>query len=306
MPRRLSKQQQIEHLHFYSQEADVAAVRALLEAGVDPASIDDQRRTALHHAALGTRGNRAKTKRSLAVMELLLEAKCPLEAKDSGGATPLFVAATFASSVAPLQLLLDKGARADVSDAHGNHILENANSPHIQRFLSRVIGKPVPIPSPDPIDALQSVPLSASQWRTAKRRIEVVFNALASEGLVALHNAGDMQADGFADCSEIYRDRGGRRAGLHGFCWYSAQDVATAKWSSRLCLCFWGAPRGAEKDMVRVGSIIVDTFRAHGYLVVWDGSGGRRPVVYLQPTQAREGKSHRRRPQSYAKGKTRI
>jgi bifunctional non-homologous end joining protein LigD len=119
-------------------------------------------------------------------MDLLLKSGCPLEAKNDSGKTALFTAAEFSPTVKPIQLLLDAGAQADVSDEHGNHILENARAPQVKRLLSRTIGKPIPRRAPDPWDALETIPLDASQWRAAKKRIGVVFDSLAKSGLVVL------------------------------------------------------------------------------------------------------------------------
>jgi uncharacterized protein len=109
----------------------------------------------------------------------------------------------------------------------------------------------------------------------------LLFEQLDSAGLVALQNAGYTQSEGFTDCSELYRERGGRRARLQGFCWYTEQDRDGLKATGELHLAFWGAPKGQDPDMRRVGQLIVDIFRKAGYHVDWDGTGGSRPVVYL-------------------------
>jgi hypothetical protein len=123
--------------------------------------------------------------------------------------------------------------------------------------------------------------LKAKEWKTAQIAIEGVFATLERAGLVALQDAGTTQEDGFSDCSEIWHERGGAGAGLHGFCYYTRQDLQRAKRSALLSLAFWGAPEGAPVDMERVGKLIVESFRASGFEVDWDGTGGMRPIVHL-------------------------
>ena len=124
--------------------------------------------------------------------------------------------------------------------------------------------------------------MNAAGWLAAKSRIDPVFEDLKEAGLVVLQDAGYTESDGFSDCLEEFLDRGGKKAGLHGFCFYSRQDLNRAKQSSELYLAFWGAPEGGPKDMERVGNLIVAAFQKHGFIVDWNGTGAVRPTVYLQ------------------------
>jgi hypothetical protein len=99
-----------------------------------------------------------------------------------------------------------------------------------------------------------------------------VFEALTKAGLVTLQDAGQTQSDGFSDCSEAFHERGGKAAGVHGFCFYTRQDLNRAKSTSQLSLAFWGAPKGADADMKRVGELVVEHFRKAGFEVRWNGS----------------------------------
>jgi hypothetical protein len=49
---------------------------------------------------------------------------------------------------------------------------------------------------------------------------------------------------------------------------------------------FWGAPADGSPDMERVGTMIVDAFRQHGFTVDWNGSGAERPIVDLRDVGA--------------------
>ena len=262
-----------------ARNGDLETTRACLDAGADPAALSAYGFTALHCAAMGT--NTADLNQILSVLRLLIDAGSPLECLGGGGRTPLYLAAEFSPSIEPVQLLLDAGANPNTRDEYGNHIVTNAMTPEVQELLSRVTGEPVPEPPPaEP----KPTKMTARQWREAKRQIDSVFDYLSEAGLVALQDAGYTQEDGFSDCAQVFHDGGGEEAGLHGFCFYTRQDLDRAKRTSQLTLAFWGAPEGQPKDMERVGNLIVDAFRANGFSVDWDGSGDMRPTVYLQET----------------------
>ncbi|MDP9891589.1 bifunctional non-homologous end joining protein LigD [Variovorax boronicumulans] len=260
-----------------AREADVQTVRACIEAGADMAAVNKQGFTALQCAAMGS--NQTEVEPNLAVLRLLLEAGSPLEYTGTDGRTALYLAAEFAPTTDAVQLLLDAGANADVSDSHGNHVTVNAMMEEVVELLARVTGKPIPEPPPPEPDPVK---MTTAQWRAAKARIDEVFNALTKAGLVALQDAGQTQSDGFSDCAEVFRERGGEAAGVHGFCFYTRQDLSRAKRSSQLSLAFWGAPKGADADMLRVGELIVERFRKAGFEVRWNGAAAMRPEVDLR------------------------
>ena len=260
-----------------AREADVKTVRACIEAGADMNAVNKQGFTALQCAAMGS--NETETEPNLAELRLLLEAGSPLEYTGTDGRTALYLAAEFAPTVDAVQLLLDAGAKADISDSHGNHITENAMMEEVVELLAGVTGKPIPEPPPPEPDPVK---MTTAQWRAAKARIDEVFDALTKAGLVALQDAGQTQSDGFSDCSEAFRERGGKKAGLHGFCFYTRQDLNRAKRTSQLSLAFWGAPEGGDADMQRVGELVVGQFRGAGFEVRWNGAASMRPEVDLR------------------------
>lgn len=259
---------------------DAQTVQACLDAGADISAVDEYGFTALQRAAMGA--NQAGLAENLAVLRLLI-AGSSLEQRSRDGRTALFLAAEFAPSTDAVQMLLDAGAEADVYDGHGNHVIKNAMMPEVKQLLSRITGKPVPAP---PAPSPEPVRMWAAQWRSAQARIRLVFDAPSDAGIVALQEAGYTQEDGFSDCTEAYHSRGGADAGLHGFCFYTEQDAARAKRTSQLAMAFWGAPAGGSPDMERVGTIIVDAFRQHGFTVDWNGSGAERPIVDLRDVGA--------------------
>lgn len=257
-----------------ARSGDVERVRACLAAGADPAAVNDYGFTALQSAAMGA--NSTDVAQNLAVLKLLIEAGSPLEFAREGR-TALYLAAEFAPSTDAVQLLIDAGAQADIHDAHGNHITVNAMMPEVQELLSALTGVALVEPEPEP----EPIKLSAAQWRAAQAKLDALFASLTDAGLVALQDAGMTQSDGFSDCSEVFHERGGAAAGLHGFCFYTRQDRNRAKREGRLDLAFWGAPEGADADMLRVGELIVRTAESAGFSVTWNGNAGRRPTLLL-------------------------
>ncbi len=257
-----------------ARSGDVQRVRACLEAGADPAAVNEYGFTALQLAAMGA--NSTEIAENLAVLKLLIDAGSPLEYQRDGR-TALYLAAEFAPSTDAVQLLIAAGARVDISNAQGNHITVNAMMPEVQELLSALTGVPLAEPEPE----LEPVKLSAAQWRAAQARLNVLFEALTQAGLVALQDVGTTQSDGFDDCSQVFHERGGAAAGLQGFCFYTRQDRNRAKQEGRLDLAFWGAPEGADADMLRVGELIVRAADAAGLPATWNGSSARRPTLTL-------------------------
>jgi len=281
-----------------ARKADVKTTRACIEAGADLAAVNKQGFTALQCAAMGS--NETEVEPNLAVLRLLLEAGSPLEYTGTDGRTALYLAAEFAPTTDAVQLLIDAGAKADISDSHGNHITVNAMMEEVVELLARVTGQPVPEPPPpEP----EPVKMTTAQWRAAKARIDAVFGALAKAGLVTLQDAGQTQSDGFSDCVEEFHERGGEAAGVHGFCFYTRQDLNRAKSTSRLSLAFWGAPEGADADMLRVGELIVDHFRKAGFEVRWNGAVSMRPEIDLRQASSQAEPAARPAPSAAPVGK---
>ena len=263
-----------------ARKGDVASVKQLIAAGIDINAKNDYHFTALHCATMGA--NTIDEASNIEIIQALINAGSNLEQLGGGGRTALYLAAEFSKSVAPVQALLNAGAKANIYSEYGKHIVINTMNKEVQAMLSQITGVAVP---PLKIE-IPAIKMTSAQWNAAKRRIDTVFDALTKVGLVTMQDAGTTQEDGFSDCSEEFRARGGVQANIQGFCFYSRQDLNRAKRTSQLPLSFWGATLdgttgGAPKDMQRVGKLIVDTFKNAGFLVDWDGSGSMRPTVFL-------------------------
>jgi ankyrin repeat protein len=95
---------------------DFVKVRELLAKGVNPNVRDEDLRTPLHQAVLGS---------SVGMVGLLIESRADLNAKDSHGFTPLhFAAQEYLPEIA--QILVGKGADVNAVDEDGNSVLWRA------------------------------------------------------------------------------------------------------------------------------------------------------------------------------------
>jgi len=259
--------------------ANAAATAAFLAAGADVHAVDAFGFTALERAASSQ--DCAPMEDTLATLRLLIDAGSPLEHIGAGGRTALYLAAEFSpGGPEAVQLLVDAGARRDVCDAHGNHIVENAWSPQVKALLAALTGHALPaviVRKPD-----RKMPAAA--WKLARTRIDAAFAVLEAAGIVTAHAQGDTQDDGHDDTHEHFVERGGVAAGLKGFCFYSGDDMKRAKRTSDLAIGFWGPPDSAA--MEQIGQAIVDAFASVGLPAEWDGTERMRPCIDLRSLSA--------------------
>lgn len=267
-------------LHEAARLGDLAALEEGLRRASEPGAKNQNGFTLLHCAAVAC--SRVDEKTAIALVRRLIDAGCPVNESSDDGRTVLFLAAEFSNWVEPLKLLIAAGANPNVRDSKGNHIVTNANAKEVQKFLSEITGHPIPPPRVE----FPSEKLSAAEWRQAKHKLDPVFDGLARAGLVVLQDAGTTQEDGFADCSQAFREKGGLAAGLIGFCFYTRQDLNRAKRTSQLSLAFWGAPDGNDDAMERVGWQVTEAFRKAGFTVGWDGTPRIRPTIFLKTAKA--------------------
>lgn len=250
-------------------------VKAHIDRGFDVATRNQDGLTALHCAAIGC--NSTDVNKSLATINLLVKAGSPVNATIHDGRTALYLAAEFSPAVEPLRLLVDSGAEVDIRDSHGNHIVKNAKCKEVKEYLSHLTD----YHQPPSRRLLESARLSARQWATEKKRVDMVFDELSRAGVVALQDAGTTQEDGFSDSTEEFLARGGVEAGLIGFCFITRQDMNRARRTSQLPVGFWGAPDGEPQSMIRVGRQVVRAFRSKGFAVEWDDTPTMRPIVLV-------------------------
>jgi hypothetical protein len=124
-------------------------------------------------------------------------------------------------------------------------------------------------------------------------RLDGVFAALNTRGIIALHNAGLTQSDGYHEVVEIYAERSDRNT-IIGYCFYHGQDLEGAVQGQDLYLAF--GPMDAQKEQTegpRIGAMIADELTRAGFAVTWNGTFAERIFV---PSIDWKRRRSRRRP----------
>ncbi len=110
-------------------------------------------------------------------------------------------------------------------------------------------------------------------------RLDAVFSALSSKGIVALQNAGYTQSDGYSDVVEAYH-RHPHKDRLIGYCFYHGQDLERAVAGDGLYLAFGPMdPSQEATEGPRIGALIAEALRRGGLEVAWDGTFDQRIFV---------------------------
>ena len=101
-------------------------------------------------------------------------------------------------------------------------------------------------------------------------RLDEAFAALDERGIAALHYAGYTQSDGLSDIAEHVGDHPGQ---YRGYCFYTEQDVTTARRGS-MSVAFGGV-EGAEiaEEIAREICLVLTN---KGLKASWDGDLGHR------------------------------
>ena len=107
-------------------------------------------------------------------------------------------------------------------------------------------------------------------------RLDAAFADLRKEGIIALQNAGMDISDGQSDVGEELAKTD--RSKVRGYCFYHGQDLERAVAGKGLLLAF-GDRDNVRAGKIRVGHIIVDTMRSHGFSVEWNGDPDNRILL---------------------------
>ena len=126
------------------------------------------------------------------------------------------------------------------------------------------------------------------QWRSGQAdwpdvtdcdRLDRAFTKLNELGIVALHNAGMTQSDGYDDFRQIYASHP-RKSELVGYCFYHGQDLERVVRGGPLFFCFGPCDAALEEsDGGKVGQMIVRQLTDAGLQVEWDGTFAKRMSV---------------------------
>ena len=129
--------------------------------------------------------------------------------------------------------------------------------------------------------ALAAHEVSKTHWPTVTDcdKLEHVFNKLKEQGIIALHNTGYTQSDGYDDFREKLESLADPQH-VVGYCFYHAQDLERAVRGEGLNLAF-GPPDSRDENTKgpAVGRTIVDELQGAGFEVDWDGTFATRICI---------------------------
>lgn len=102
-------------------------------------------------------------------------------------------------------------------------------------------------------------------------KLDLAFKNLEKRGVTAMHYAGYIQDDGFADCNEVSAEKHARGERVIGCCFYTEQDLGHILHgdSDLLYLSFgnhFDSPTARE-----VGRVIKEELEKAGFSVKWEG-----------------------------------
>jgi len=98
-------------------------------------------------------------------------------------------------------------------------------------------------------------------------RLDAAFQALKSQGIIALQNAGYTMSDGISDVAEALHERG--RDGVRGYCFYHGQDLERAVNGGGLMLAFGDLDDNKEQKK-QIGSLVKEVVESFGVAAEWN------------------------------------
>jgi hypothetical protein len=110
-------------------------------------------------------------------------------------------------------------------------------------------------------------------------RLDEVFESLRSKDILTQHRCGLTIQDGLHVIGDLYREAGGKRSGLVGYCFYHLQDMDAAMWEDiGLWLAYGSFPPNREQAVL-TGQRIQEEFERAGLDVEWDGTADSRLLL---------------------------
>ena len=104
-------------------------------------------------------------------------------------------------------------------------------------------------------------------------RLESVFQALKTKGILCLHNAGYTMSDGHEDSNEALSAY--PKAKFFGYCFYHGQDLERAVSGGGLMLAYDHVD-GDVPEKIKVAQTMQQELEKAGFTVEWDGTTNQR------------------------------
>lgn len=119
-----------------------------------------------------------------------------------------------------------------------------------------------------------------SEWpsQTDWDRLDAAFIELRASGIIALHDAGMTQSDGFAEVAEEFQMRREVNVVSSGFVFYGGEDVESALSDTELYLTFGAFEKRTENTPI-VARQIIAALTKKGLRSTWRGDIGKRMLL---------------------------
>ncbi|MEQ1653580.1 MAG: hypothetical protein ABL897_13920 [Hyphomicrobium sp.] len=109
-------------------------------------------------------------------------------------------------------------------------------------------------------------------------RLDRVFTELRTQGLIALHCAGNTQSDGRDDTRQFWDEAGGPQSGIDGAIFYHGQDVEHVVQDGSLYLAFGSFPN-ATRSAIDIAAQVVDALKSAGFDVKMPADESQRILI---------------------------
>lgn len=117
------------------------------------------------------------------------------------------------------------------------------------------------------------------QRPTDTDKLHAAFDHLCRNRIVALHNAGYTQSDAIFDVQDVWQDLEDEGIKPIGYCYYHGQDLERVIETGELNIGFYGEKENNDKEAIIIGNKVVETLKAQGFEINWDGSASKRIAI---------------------------
>ena len=108
--------------------------------------------------------------------------------------------------------------------------------------------------------------------------MEKVFNNLASQDIVAIHNCGYDIEEGVGDAFELFVHLTNNKFNPIGFCFYTFEDIEEAIFDNKLRITFGDFENNMDKA-VEIGNTVAENLKEENFNIDWDGTVNNQIVI---------------------------